>query len=94
MCPFLVHVVSEFDQGLHWLFLPFPFWFCSAELFYDRGNHHEFTSVVKELAGPGELAKNCVYPFEFLHVEKPHESYTGANVQLRSVALAAACCVL
>ncbi|XP_065176311.1 vacuolar protein sorting-associated protein 26B-like [Sycon ciliatum] len=53
------------------------------ELFYDRGNHHEFTSVVKELAGPGELAKNCVYPFEFLHVEKPHESYTGANVQLR-----------
>ncbi|KAK7490153.1 hypothetical protein BaRGS_00018675 [Batillaria attramentaria] len=54
-----------------------------AELYYDRGNHHEFTSLVKELARPGELTHNASYGFEFLQVEKPYESYTGANVRLR-----------
>ncbi|XP_072046207.1 vacuolar protein sorting-associated protein 26B-like isoform X1 [Amphiura filiformis] len=53
------------------------------ELYYDRGNHHEFTSLVKELARPGELSQSTSYPFEFLNVEKPYESYTGANVRLR-----------
>ncbi|KAK3101297.1 hypothetical protein FSP39_002484 [Pinctada imbricata] len=53
------------------------------ELYYDRGNHHEFTSLVKELARPGELSQSTSYPFEFLQVEKPYESYTGANVRLR-----------
>ncbi|XP_063957273.1 vacuolar protein sorting-associated protein 26B-like [Lytechinus pictus] len=53
------------------------------ELYYDRGNHHEFTSLVKELARPGELTQSTSYPFEFLNVEKPYESYTGANVRLR-----------
>nr|CAD7400372.1 unnamed protein product [Timema cristinae] len=53
------------------------------ELFYDRGNHHEFTSLVKELVRPGEFAQNISYPFEFLNVEKPFESYTGSNVRLR-----------
>jgi vacuolar protein sorting-associated protein 26 len=53
------------------------------ELYYDRGNHHEFTSLVKELARPGELIQNTLYPFEFLNVEKPFESYTGSNVRLR-----------
>ncbi|XP_076450452.1 vacuolar protein sorting-associated protein 26B-like isoform X2 [Babylonia areolata] len=53
------------------------------ELYYDRGNHHEFTSLVKELARPGELTHNQSYPFEFQQVEKPYESYTGANVRLR-----------
>lgn len=53
------------------------------ELYYDRGNHHEFTSLVKELARPGELTHNTVYPFEFANVEKPFESYTGSNVRLR-----------
>lgn len=53
------------------------------ELYYDRGNHHEFTSLVKELARPGELSQNATYPFEFVQVEKPYESYTGANVRLR-----------
>ncbi|XP_075228712.1 vacuolar protein sorting 26 [Lycorma delicatula] len=53
------------------------------ELYYDRGNHHEFTSLVKELARPGELTQNTVYSFEFLNVEKPFESYTGTNVKLR-----------
>ncbi|XP_041365352.1 vacuolar protein sorting-associated protein 26B-like [Gigantopelta aegis] len=53
------------------------------ELYYDRGNHHEFTSLVKELARPGELTQNASYNFEFQQVEKPYESYTGANVRLR-----------
>ncbi|ELU10437.1 hypothetical protein CAPTEDRAFT_179764 [Capitella teleta] len=53
------------------------------ELYYDRGNHHEFTSLVKELARPGELSQNSSYDFEFVQVEKPYESYTGANVRLR-----------
>ncbi|KAK6191434.1 hypothetical protein SNE40_003126 [Patella caerulea] len=53
------------------------------ELYYDRGNHHEFTSLVKELARPGELVQNTSYNFEFQQVEKPYESYTGANVRLR-----------
>ncbi|XP_038053127.1 vacuolar protein sorting-associated protein 26B-like [Patiria miniata] len=53
------------------------------ELYYDRGNHHEFTSLVKELARPGELSQSTGYNFEFLNVEKPYESYTGANVRLR-----------
>ncbi|XP_012562049.3 vacuolar protein sorting-associated protein 26B isoform X1 [Hydra vulgaris] len=53
------------------------------ELFYDRGNHHEFTSLVKELVKPGELLMSGSYKFEFVNVEKPYESYTGTNVRLR-----------
>ncbi|XP_031574046.1 vacuolar protein sorting-associated protein 26B-like [Actinia tenebrosa] len=53
------------------------------ELFYDRGNHHEFTSLVRELARPGELMQNETFDFEFVNVEKPYETYTGANVRLR-----------
>ncbi|XP_047495479.1 vacuolar protein sorting-associated protein 26B-like [Penaeus chinensis] len=53
------------------------------ELYYDRGNHHEFTSLVKELARPGELTQNSSFEFEFNQVEKPYESYSGTNVRLR-----------
>ncbi|XP_067134394.1 vacuolar protein sorting-associated protein 26B-like [Centruroides vittatus] len=53
------------------------------ELYYDRGNHHEFTSLVKDLCRPGELSQNTSYTFEFVNVEKPFESYTGANVKLK-----------
>lgn len=53
------------------------------ELYYDRGNHHEFTSLVKELARPGELTHNTSFEFEFNQVEKPYESYSGTNVRLR-----------
>ncbi len=53
------------------------------ELYYDRGNHHEFLSLVKELARPGELTQNTAFDFEFNQVEKPYECYTGANVRLR-----------
>ncbi|XP_022902848.1 vacuolar protein sorting-associated protein 26B-like [Onthophagus taurus] len=53
------------------------------ELYYDRGNHHEFISLVKELARPGEMITHTSYPFEFSCVEKPFEVYTGSNVKLR-----------
>lgn len=54
------------------------------ELYYDRGNHYEFTSLSKELARPGEVCQHVTsYAFEFLNVEKPFESYTGSNVRLR-----------
>ncbi|MEQ2236189.1 Vacuolar protein sorting-associated protein 26B-like protein, partial [Ilyodon furcidens] len=52
-------------------------------LYYDRGNHHEFVSLVKDLARPGEITQSQTFDFEFTHVEKPYESYTGQNVKLR-----------
>lgn len=45
--------------------------------------------LVKELALPGELTQNRSYDFEFMQVEKPYESYVGANVRLRYI-----CCIL
>jgi len=54
------------------------------EMFYDRGNHYEFTSLVQELAAPGELTEGTItHPFQFLNVEKQYESYNGINVRLR-----------
>lgn len=56
-----------------------------SELNYDRGNQHDFITLMKELARPGELTQNAVFRFEFPKVEKPYESYVGANVKLRYV---------
>ena len=53
------------------------------EMFYDRGNHHDFLSLVRQLDPPGELTGPKVYNFEFQQVDKPYESYTGTNVRLR-----------
>lgn len=53
------------------------------QLFYDRANHHEFTSLVKELAAPGDLQRSTNFDFEFNNVEKQHETYTGINARLR-----------
>ncbi|XP_040568679.1 vacuolar protein sorting-associated protein 26B-like isoform X2 [Lepeophtheirus salmonis] len=53
------------------------------EMYYDRGNHHEFLSLCKDLVRPGELTQNNSFDFEFSKVEKPYECYTGANVRLR-----------
>lgn len=58
-----------------------------AELFYDRGNHYEFLSLVQELATPGEMRTAQAFDFEFKNVEKQYESYHGINVKLRSVPL-------
>uniref|UniRef100_A0A3Q0R976 VPS26, retromer complex component A n=1 Tax=Amphilophus citrinellus TaxID=61819 RepID=A0A3Q0R976_AMPCI len=56
--------------------------FVGQILFSDKSNTHEFVDLVKELALPGELTQNRSYDFEFMQVEKPYESYTGANVRL------------
>lgn len=53
------------------------------ELFYDRGNHHEFKCLAKALARPGDLIQNTSYPFDFPNVEKQFEVYSGSNVRLR-----------
>ena len=53
-------------------------------MFYDRGNHFEFTSVVRELAAAGALSSSQEYPFDFSGVDKQYESYSGLNVRLRS----------
>uniref|UniRef100_A0A4W6G7Y3 VPS26, retromer complex component B n=1 Tax=Lates calcarifer TaxID=8187 RepID=A0A4W6G7Y3_LATCA len=52
--------------------------FVGQILYYDRGNHHEFVSLVKDLARPGEITQSQTFDFEFTHVEK-YESYTGQN---------------
>ncbi|VDD90870.1 unnamed protein product, partial [Enterobius vermicularis] len=53
------------------------------EIYYDRGNQHDFISMVKELARPGEITQNTSFAFDFQQVEKPYESYIGTNVKLR-----------
>lgn len=53
------------------------------EMYFDRGNHHDFLSLVKQLQPPGELTQSGVFEFDFHHVEKPFESYTGTNLRLR-----------
>jgi len=52
-------------------------------MFYDRGNHYEFTSLVKEMAPAGEITSDVDYDFDFSAVEKQYESYNGINVRLR-----------
>ncbi|KAJ8601076.1 hypothetical protein CTAYLR_009731 [Chrysophaeum taylorii] len=53
------------------------------EMYYDRGNFHDFTSLVRELDSPGVLLRDQRYAFDFGNVEKPYESYNGLNVRLR-----------
>ncbi|XP_035546374.1 vacuolar protein sorting-associated protein 26A-like isoform X2 [Juglans regia] len=55
------------------------------ELYFDRGNFYDFTSLVRELDVPGELYERKTYQFEFSTVEMPHESYNGINVRLRYI---------
>lgn len=56
-----------------------------AEMSYERGNPQEFTSLIRDLAPVGDLTTNKTFDFEFVNVEKPFETYSGANVMLRSV---------
>ncbi|KAG6380205.1 vacuolar protein sorting-associated protein 26-domain-containing protein [Boletus reticuloceps] len=60
-----------------------PFHPFHVELFYDRGNHHEFLSLSQELASPGELRQAQTFEFLFKNIEKQFESYQGINVKLR-----------
>lgn len=70
---------DETDIKHNWSFTFLNF----LELFNDKSNTHEFVNLVKELALPGELTQSRSYDFEFMQVEKPYESYIGANVRLR-----------
>ena len=49
----------------------------------DKGHPHEILSLVRDLAPPGELMSQQVYPFEFKSVEMEYESYRGSQVTLR-----------
>ncbi|KAL3651296.1 Vacuolar protein sorting-associated protein 26B [Castilleja foliolosa] len=42
------------------------------EMYFDRGNFYDFTSLVRELDVPGEIYERKTYPFEFSTVEMPH----------------------
>ncbi|KAL7670811.1 hypothetical protein ACOME3_005734 [Neoechinorhynchus agilis] len=44
---------------------------------------HEFVSMSKLLAYPGELSQDNTFDFAFANVDKPFESYYGTNVRLR-----------
>jgi vacuolar protein sorting-associated protein 26 len=55
------------------------------ELYFDRGNFYDFTSLVRELDVPGDIYEKKTYPFEFSSVEMPYESYNGTNVRLRYI---------
>ncbi|RWR92918.1 vacuolar protein sorting-associated protein 26B [Cinnamomum micranthum f. kanehirae] len=55
------------------------------ELYFDRGNFYDFTSLVRELDVPGEIHERKTFPFEFSTVEMPYESYNGLNVRLRYI---------
>lgn len=57
--------------------------FGQIELYYDRSNHHVFTSLSKLLHYPGEITENMSIDFNFAAVDKSYESYTGTNVKLR-----------
>ncbi|KAF6153696.1 hypothetical protein GIB67_000929 [Kingdonia uniflora] len=52
------------------------------ELYNDRGNFYDFTSLVRELEVPGDIYERKTYRFEFSTVEMPYESYNGVNVRL------------
>jgi len=65
-------------QGIHIEFIG------QIELYYDRGNHYDFTSLQFDLAPAGYIQGPPVeLEFEFLNAEKQYESYNGANVRLR-----------
>jgi vacuolar protein sorting-associated protein 26 len=53
------------------------------ELASDRGNPHEFVSMVRDLAPGGDLTTQASYDFEFRNVELQHDSYRGLAVRLR-----------
>uniref|UniRef100_A0A915A9H1 Vacuolar protein sorting-associated protein 26 n=2 Tax=Parascaris TaxID=6254 RepID=A0A915A9H1_PARUN len=42
------------------------------EVYYDRGNQHDFISMIKELALPGILTDSKSFHFDFQQVEKPY----------------------
>jgi vacuolar protein sorting-associated protein 26 len=53
------------------------------ELVSERGHPHEFLSLVRDVAPPGDLFSAQTFPFEFRSVEMEYESYKGTQVRLR-----------
>lgn len=53
------------------------------ELASERGHPHDFVSLARDLAPPGELTSQQTLPFEFNSVEMEHDSYRGLQVRLR-----------
>ncbi|ETW09683.1 hypothetical protein H310_00196 [Aphanomyces invadans] len=49
----------------------------------DKGSQFEFTSSVRALSQSGTLDGSEEFPFAFVNVDKPHESYYGKSVKLR-----------
>jgi vacuolar protein sorting-associated protein 26 len=54
----------------------------AVELAAERGAPHEFLSLVRDLAPPGQLTAQASFPFEFRGVEMADESYRGAAAAL------------
>lgn len=54
-----------------------------VELASERGHPHEFLSLVRDLAPPGDLSTQASLPFEFANVEMQHESFRGVQARLR-----------
>jgi len=57
----------------------------TTELFYDRGNHYQFTTLEQQLAPPGIIDSEKEFEFSFDNAEKQNESYYGINARLRFV---------
>ena len=49
----------------------------------EKSHPHEFLSLVRDLAPPGEITSQQSLPFEFKAVEMEYESYRGSQVRLR-----------
>ncbi|EFN56736.1 hypothetical protein CHLNCDRAFT_30650 [Chlorella variabilis] len=54
-----------------------------VELASERGHPHQFLSLVRDLAPPGDLTTQASLPFEFGSVEMQYESYRGSQAQVR-----------
>ncbi|PNW79418.1 hypothetical protein CHLRE_09g414200v5 [Chlamydomonas reinhardtii] len=53
------------------------------ELASERGQPHDFVSLVRELAPGGDLSASKTFPFEFRNVELQYDSYRGQQVRCR-----------
>ncbi|KAL4447861.1 hypothetical protein ABPG75_005080 [Micractinium tetrahymenae] len=54
-----------------------------VELASEKGHPHQFLSLVRDLAPPGDLTTQVSLPFEFGSVEMQYESYRGSQAQVR-----------
>lgn len=53
------------------------------ELASERGQYHDFVSLARELAPPGDLTSMKAFPFEFSNVEMQYDSYRGMQVRCK-----------